>query len=64
MIGEDATDLAVVLEVMSCKLDDERLQRACLQAVGRLAKDVSKLRPLCLGVVSAIATSAASMRHS
>ncbi|CAE7897602.1 hypothetical protein AK812_SmicGene35856 [Symbiodinium microadriaticum] len=56
--------LESVLEVMTSKLDDERLQRACLQAVGRLAKDVSKLRPLCLGVVSAIAASSASMRHS
>ncbi|CAE7452644.1 unnamed protein product [Symbiodinium natans] len=61
---DELSDLAVVLQVMHSTPDDERMQRACLQAVNRLAKDVCKLRPLCLGAVSAIAISAASMRHS
>eukprot|EP00913_Durusdinium_trenchii_P028945 g27139.t1 len=54
----------MVLELMRSKPSDERLQRACLLAIGRLSKDASALRPLCLGVISAVAQSAAQAREN
>ncbi|CAJ1399673.1 unnamed protein product [Effrenium voratum] len=60
----DLTDLALVLELMQSKTEDDRLQRACLMAVARLAKDAHALRPLCLGVVCAVAQSAALRRQN
>lgn len=62
VVNGEIENLAMVLEVMQSKPSDERLQRACLMAIGRLSKDVASLRPLCLGVISAIAQSAARGR--
>ncbi|CAL1130221.1 unnamed protein product, partial [Cladocopium goreaui] len=62
-VVNDIDSLAMVLELMQSKVNDERLQRACLMAITRLSKDVVSLRPLCLGVISAIAQSAARGRQ-
>lgn len=60
----DSSSLAEVLQLLEAHPSSERVQRAGLHALGRLARDRGQLQPLCLAAVGAVARVADTFRGS